>query len=358
MDQIFKNQTTSILGVCITILVVLSFVLLKPNVAGDGVSYLQAIDFLNGQPVAFEDVAHRVITTFGALELIRFLAKIFGSLTSVWIGLNSTLFVLTVFAFYKMVANFSTDSKVALWASLFLAGNYAVLNFGLNFLMDMGGWAFYIFSLYFAWRFLQSSDQKDILLASLMVGLGGLFKEYAFLGALVIAGCLIYKNKNSLSSLIKHSVLPVLIALGPAVLVYLSVYTQFGYTYLDWLSTNQVTYEYSSRLIEYIKSFGSLINILAILALVGVWFLVHEWRMLAEPKKVFLISTLVSVLPIFAWPAITQRVLFVFVPFIILLATFGIKRMSPKTILPILAGYIALSFLMDSFVLNFVNLPI
>jgi hypothetical protein len=243
---------------------------------------------------------------------------------------------------------------------LFLAGNYAMLNFGLNFLMDMGGWMFYILSIYFLQRYAKQQQRKDVLIASALVGVGGLFKEYAFLPIVSIAIFLIYENRHSIVSIIKESCLPALVALLPILAVYSFVFLKFGYTYVDWLEINQETYVYASRIIEYIKSIGSLLNFLGPLFLAGIVVLAKEWNMLEARVKVFLIAMLASFLPIFFWPAITQRVLFVIVPFTIIIATFLFRRY-PRyfpVFMVILILYILTSFFMDSFLLKFINLPL
>lgn len=359
MDQIFKNQTL-ILGVCIVTLMLFASVFLGPEVAGDGVSYLQATNFLTGGDTAFASVAHRIITTFGGLWLVIGFGKIFGSTLGVWFAMNAVFYAATIFVFYKMLLTLVEDKNSALLGTLFLAGSYAMLNFGLNFLMDMGGWAFYVASIYFLLRYARSQQRKDILIASALVGVGGLFKEYAFLPIVPIAIFLVYENRWSFVKIIRKSWLPSLLALLPILAVYTFVFLKFGYTYADWLETNQQTYVYSSRIIEYIKSLGSLLNLLGLLFVGGFVILAKEWRLLESRIKVFLIATLASILPVFFWPAITQRVLFVTVPFAVIIATFLFRRY-PKY-LPVfvvtLILYILASFFMDSFLLKFINLPL
>ncbi len=354
------DRNIIILGICTIALVVLSIVILQPAVAGDGVSYVLAIDFLVGKDVAFTAVAHRIITTFGGLWVVIGLSKIFGSVLGVWFAMNTVLYTTVIFVFYKLLTLLFEDKRSALIGTLFLATNYAVLRFGLNFLMDMGGWAFYLFSIYFLLRYSKFGQRKDILLASALVGLGGLFKEYAFLPTIPIAIFLIYESRWSLIKIIKNSWLPSLLAIVPTLLVYSFVYFKFGYSYLDWLQTNEQTYVYQSRIVEYIKSFGSVINLLGILFVAGLVAVYKEWGNLEKRTKLYIVSIGASFLPIFIWPAITQRILFITVPFVTMVATFAFRRYpkyAPVFILALVL-YILASFTMDSFLLNFINLPL
>jgi len=76
-------------------------------------------------------------------------------------------------------------------------------------------------------------------------------------------------------------------------------------------------------------------------------------------KLVFIFSVLLSSAPAILWPGITQRVLFMVVPGLTILACFFIKKYEKYwyAFVPILALYVLSSFFMDSFILKAVNLP-
>ncbi len=348
-----------ILSVSIFALVMASFFLLEPQVQGDSISYLEAVNFLEGGIGHFENVAHRVITTFGGLWFIIILSKLSGSLLGTWFAMNAVFYALSVFVFYKTLRLLFGD-RTALLGSLFFAGNYALLTFGLNFLMDMGGWFFYITSIYFLLKYAKFEERKHLLLASFFVGIGGLFKEYAFLPIIPIAIFIIFKNRKSLVKIIQESWLPAILAITPILTVYLWIFICFDYTYFDWLAVNGETYVYSSRAIEYIKSFGSLLNVLGVVFVAGVAVLSRKWNTLDSDTKLFLASTFISFLPVFIWPAITQRVLFVSTPFVIFIGAFALEKYKEKNhiFMLLFLVYLTLNLMMDSIVLNFVNLPI
>ncbi len=345
--------------VILAILVAFSIYFLKPEIKGDGETYYEAMQVLSSGKAPQNFTPNRILTTFLGLETAVLFSKILGSING-WLVMNIIFYFVACIVFFNLLLKIYDSQKTAIIGSLFLAGNYAMLRFGLNFLMDIGGWTFYAISLFFLWNYLESKKRKDILLASVMVGVGGLFKEYSFLGFLPIIGILLYENYKQLFVFIKKSFIPILIMLGPTVILHLLVYLKFGYTYFDWLSSNQEHYVYSSRLVEYIKSFGSLLNILGILFICGLAVLRKEWANLDFKIKLFLLLIFASLLPIFLWPAITQRILFITAPFIILVSGLFIKKCEKYwyVFIPILLIYILVSFLMDAFILNFVNLPI
>ena len=359
----YKNKIFKlVLLACLVGLVLASVFVLKPSIDpnGDGPSYLKAMEVLkSGAPPDF--VPNRILTTALGLWVITFISSIVGSVVSGWFVWNLSLYFLLAVAFYNLVARLFEDEKVALLSTLFLASNYAMANFGLGFFMDIGGWAFYIFSIYFLFLYSETKSRKMLLLSALMVGVGGLFKEYAFLGAIPIFCYLVYEHFPSPKKIIRSGLLPAAIVLVPTFVLHFYVYQKFGYTYLDWLSSNQDYYVYASRISEYIKSLGSLVNLLALPFIFGLYhFIKNGVEIMPEKKnKVFVLSLFVSILPIFFWPAITQRILFIIVPFLITLSAFAFKRYQKHwyVFLILLIPYILLSFTMNSFILPLINLP-
>ncbi|MEK7062445.1 MAG: glycosyltransferase family 39 protein, partial [Patescibacteria group bacterium] len=302
---------------------------------------------------------NRILTTFLGLEAAILFSKILGSING-WLVMNILFYFASCILFFNLLLKIYDSQKTALIGTLFLASNYAMLRFGLNFLMDLGGWMFYLTSLFFVWSYLENNKRKDILFASVMVGVGGLFKEYAFLGFLPIIGILLYENYRQFFVFLKKSVVPVLIMFVPTTILHLFVYFKFNYTYLDWLNSNQEHYIYSSRALEYIKSFGSLLNVLGILFIFGIYFIWRERKTFNQNIKIFVTLVGISILPIFFWPAITQRILFITTPFVILISAFLIKKYQKYwfAFIPVLILYLLASFFMDSYILPNFNLPI
>ena len=257
--------------VCLIIMSFLSIHFLKPKIGSDTATYLQTMSFLQGGAVSADFAPNRILTTFFSLQAVIFSSKIFGDIMTGWIVLNLFFYFLLNIVFYKILFKIFQSSKTALLGGLFLAANYAMLSFGLNYLMDISGWTFYIISLYFTLCYVQNGKNRNIFWALFSAGVGGLFKEYAFLGCIPIILFLLYENR-SVWQTVKKSILPAVISFLPLVLVYLYMWSHFHYTYLDWLSSNQIMYVYRSRIVEYIKSFGSLWNFLGILIPFGLYY--------------------------------------------------------------------------------------
>ncbi len=351
---------------CLIVLATIS-VFARPHVIdGDAVTYVDAIKVLNGAPLdesigMHTYVIHRIMTTFLGLEIINGLSFVFGSIEVAWLVWATILYLFVNILFYKLLLQMFESARTALVGGLFFAANYAMLIFGLTYFMDIGGWFFYIFSIYFLYRYIQTDNTKDLWVAVLAMSVGGFFKENALVAYVPLFLIVFYENRSSMMMFLRK-IIPLSIVAGlPFIIHQIVVYIAYGEHYLHWVSINKTAYIYGSRIVEYVKSFGSLLNFLAPVSLVGLWVVVREyvssWKI--DKRFVFIVGVFISSVPAVMWPGITQRVLFMVVPGLVILACFAIKRYEHYwyAFIPLVIIYALMSIYMDSFVLNFVNLP-
>lgn len=354
-----RNKLDFIFIACLFLLALSSVIFLHPRLDGDGMSYITSIGVLHGEVPDVSFVPTRILTTIGGLVSIDFLSVFFGSLLNAWLFLNVCLYFGVGLVFYALIKKVQGSHVAAFLSALFCMASYGAVVFGLTYLMDIGGWLAYAVCLFFLYSYSTSGRERDLMLAALAVGIGGLFKEYAFLGAVAIAASVISGHWGNVRGIISRGIKTALIALGPITIVWLLVFAHFHYSYADWFSHNRSFYVYNSRIIEYIKSLGSLVNLLAFPFLVGACVIIKDWKNIEPRLKTFIASWFLSFLPIFFWPAITQRILFITVPFIVLISSFAFKKYQKYWywFLLILIPYILATFFMDSYILGAVNLP-
>lgn len=342
---------------------------LQPRVMpeSDTLSYLAAMEALEpGSGSSADAFAYRTVVAGGGLWTVIGLSKISGSYESAWLFLNIMFYLISSILIYEIVRRLHGSHKVALISMTFLAGNYAMITYGLGYFMDIGGWLSYLVSALLVFLYSQSGARKFLWLTGLAIGLGGLFKEHAFLGAFLVFFYLAFENWRSPLEFLKKILPPAIIAAVPVAILHWIVYAKYNFTYLEWLSLNQAHYVYGSRIIEFIKAYGSLLNLLAILAIVGlVYFFKYRREVVVSPGPgknnwTFVVCLFLSMLPVMFWPAITQRILFISVPAVVVLASYLFKRFESRLYIfwPVAVLYFVLSLYMDSFILNAVNLPI
>ncbi|MES2216174.1 MAG: glycosyltransferase family 39 protein [Patescibacteria group bacterium] len=328
----------------------------------DAATYVQAMHILNGtENIPLGYVPNRMLNTFVSMHTVLIFGAIFGGLERGWLIMNLLFFFAFNAIFYLILKRIFESDKVALVGGLFLAANYGLVDFGVGYWMDISSWTFYLATLYCVLRYWQTKEYRMLIYASIAVGVGATFKEYALLGVIPIAWAIIQNEWPHVLRIVQKGIVPALISLVPVFLVYIFVFKTYGYTYADWLAANHEHYVYVSRITEYIKSFGSLYTFLAIAVIGGAYCWVRYGTQILTEKRVhmFIASVILSVLPLFLWPGITQRTSFITVPAMIMVASFFFKRFEKQwwVWIPVLIVYAAGNFLMDSVILPGVNLP-
>lgn len=343
------------------VLILLNLFILPPKISSDSNTYLKSMRVLETGIVPPDFIPNRIMTTFVDMKILFFLRAFTGNIFVAWMIFNIILFIFGAMVFYFLLKSFFKDSITAFLGTALLVTNYAMLSFGLSYLMDMGGWAFYIACLYASFKYLESKKDRYLLWAAAMVALGGLLKEYAFLGYIVILGSIFWINWGVWKKILKNIFVTGIIAFLPTLLIYSKVYFQYSYSYLNWFGSNSNHFGvlYHSRAVEFIKALGSLYNIGWLLFLGGLYYVLrNKDRFLNKEKLIFLGLVFLSALPIFEWPAITQRILFITMPFVILISSIFIAKHKNKYIYfsIFILAYLLLTYTMDSYVLPLVNI--
>lgn len=355
-----------ILVICLVIFATMSALIFSHTIGGDAVGYIDAGHVLSGASISSQEappdfIKHRILTTFLGVEVVSILSTIFNNIHIGWFVWDVFLYFCINIVFYKLLTKIFLSRTTALLGVLFFASNYVMVTAGLGNFMDIGGWSFYMFSIYFLWKYMESGNWRELITSALFISVGGFFKENAFMAYIPLFFVLFYENRHSFSSFLKKIIVPTIIIAVPAAIHHLDVYISYGYNYTRWIEINQTTYHYRSRILEYVKSFGSLLNFLAPISFLGIFAFFNLKKDLGINAKeiVFIVSVLVSSIPTSLWPGITQRVLFMVVPGLTILACFFFKKYEKYWyyFVPVLAIYVLSSFFMDSYILNAVNLP-
>jgi len=367
MEKIIKNNEF-IIAVLISILVlILTMYIIPPQHYGDTESYIESIEVLSGNILPDEDFQpNRILTTFGGMQTIRFLTPVFSNQDAAWVFLNSIFFIFSGFIFYLILRNLFSVA-VSMFGTVVMLTNYGFVSFGAHMLMDIGGWFAYLLSTYLAIKFYKEKNIKFLYLAALTVGLGVLFKEHAILGTISIALVIIKRylfGSGEVFGFFKNVVGTIAVSLTPLALVMYHVFTRYNYTYLDWLSSNSEKYgtTFAESVVTYIKTFGSLYTFGWIVFLLGtiiLFGLVKKNKISFEKKFIVAIIT-VSALPVFVWPAITQRVLAVLVPALVVMSCFFFEYLYRKNnkhvffvvIFVFASLYVPANYLMDLYILD------
>ncbi len=359
----FKNDKYKVLFFFILVfLTIFSVCSLQPKIAGDSLLYTESIEVIKTgiEPDGF--IPMMILTTPLGLVLIMFFDLLFNNIAISWVVLDAILYIVTGLFFYSLSKRIFSNSWVAFWGGVILMTNYAAVAFGMGYLMDMGGWLAYMASIYFSYRYLESEQKENkwLYFSSVSIGIGGLYKEYAFVAFVILFGVLVQTYWGKWRDLIIKTIIVGCLAFTPFILMnFYTFFTYNGYTYLDWFGHQRV-YEYQNRLVEFIKSFGSIYNFGWFLFLPGFYLFIKKHKEVIRDKNLlFILLVILSSFAVLLWPVVT-RVLFITMPAVVLISSIFIQKMEKRFyfLLPIIFAYILSGFLMDAYILDFVNLPI
>jgi len=323
-------------------------------VEGDTPTYLQAIQVLGGTHPPADFMPNRILTSFLSLESVRVLAAFTGNPLSAWFALNSLFFfalgLLSFVFFMRLFENRTT----AFLGTIAIVGNYDVYAFGIRYLMDIGGYAFYLASILALLFYVDRKDRRFLFVAVACASVGGLFKEYAFVALLPIAIVLIVEHGRNFVALVRASWLPALIACIPVALVHTAVFLTYHYTYLDWYRYNTHQYAYHAQFSESVKSVGATLQLLLIPAVLGVFYFLRSYQKIELDRRTFLLSIIPPAFVALAWPSVTERLMFLAVPTAAVFACLFFKRHGSWWPIYMLgaAVYVAIAFTTDSFTLS------
>ena len=274
--------------------------------------------------------------------------------------INIFFYVLIACFFYKLVFEIYNSKKIAMLSSILLISNYSIINFGLAYLVDMGGWFFFILSSYYAVKYYKNSKNKYFFLAIFSSSVGFLFKEYGALGLVSLSLLILISNKELILKIKKIIWAGFLFSIIPAV-YYLLFYFKFHYTYFDWYSNNLIQYAAGSYLSNFNYKIALLFKVLGWLFFAG-WpiFLYGLW----EEKKYFnkeRMKIILAILPaslfFIFWPALDQRIAFILVPWLAMISGFGLSKIKNKYILSLLLLiYIMVNYNIQ-YLMNIIDVP-
>ncbi|MFH1255409.1 MAG: glycosyltransferase [bacterium] len=331
-----------------------------PFIFADSKSYYQAMMFLKGLPVEGVLPLNRLLTTPLMLDVSLFLNNFIGDLYSSMLAANIVFYCLITAIFYKLAYLIYKSRAAAFAGSVLFLSNYYIINFGLAYLSDMGGWMFFALSTLFAVKYFQTKSDKFYYLSVFSSSFGFLFKEYgavgiASLGMLILFSAMPWRKK------IKKIIFAGLLFAAAPIIYHVFFYWRFHYSYFDWYLFNMGKYVYSGnfsslsyRLFLSIKVLGWLFSLGWPVLVCGLY---QEKKHFDKDRAKILLCLLPASFMFFLWPALDQRIAFIFVLWLALIAGFGLSKIRNKYfVVFVLLAYILINYNIK-YLLEIINLP-
>ncbi|MGB3921697.1 MAG: glycosyltransferase family 39 protein [Minisyncoccia bacterium] len=336
----------------------LAFFYVTPNfiISGDATGYNETIRFLGGEEVESSSVNIRLLTVPLLLYLSHLLNTALGDPYLSIMLVNLVFYFLIVPVFFRLVFEIYRDKLIAFFASILFFSNYYFFNADNFFIGDLAGRFFFLLTNLLALLYFLRQEKKYFYLAILSSVVGVFFKEFGALGMLTL-GCFILLSETGWREKIKQIFKAGLLFLTPLVVFYALFYLKFHYSYLNWYDYNVNLYPEDEN--QY--GFGIFLKVMGWVFLAG-WplFLYGLWQekknFVKERAKV-LLALLPSSLMFFAWPMFMQRTAFILVPWLSMIAAYGLSRIGRKYVVALIVSvYIALNYNLERLLL-LINLP-
>lgn len=324
MDKIYRILKSEyfLLFILAVINFFIAFYVIKLSLwHSDSETYLNAARFLQGEKldaIPFNRLLSTPLMLYASIGMSWFTGNFYSGMMAV----NLIFYFLIIYVFFKLSLVIYNDRRVALFSAVLFLADYCFFSFGPSYLADLGGWFFFVLGSWLAVKYYREKNKKFYYLAIAAAGVGVLFKEYGALG-LISLSLLIINMPYSWRKKFKEIVTAgFLFALIP-VIYYLIFYIKFHYSYFDWYGLNISAHGQSYGLILILKDLIWLFSAGWPIFLYGIW---QEKKYFERDKFKILTALLPASLAFLAWPALTERIAFIFVVWLALIAGFGLSK--------------------------------
>jgi len=357
-----KSPYTYLILLCLINILFAYFYIQDPNPftpRGDAFSYRDAmalnrgeisLDEVRQQPLDGNSALVRVLTSPLLIKSSIFFSYFTGGYFSGLLTVNIIFYFLLTVVFYKLARLVLENDRAAFLATILLAGNYCAYNYGITFVADIGGWFFMTLASFFAVRYFLSPKKSEYFYYAILASaIGTLFKETGALGMLSL-GCLILWQPNfTLPQKIRKILLAAVLYPILPLLYQLYVYWQYNFSYFDWYYYNLNAYLLNSNDSGSRYSMILLIKVLGWMFLAGwpifIYGLYWQYKNWSLKRFKILSSLLPQGLSFLAWPALTQRIAFVFGPWLSLVGGFGLAKIKNRYLLSaIVIAYLLINY--------------
>ncbi|MBI2625254.1 MAG: glycosyltransferase family 39 protein [Candidatus Nealsonbacteria bacterium] len=292
---------------------------------GDSQDYIEVINWFRGEPSQI--TPWRLLRPLGPLMAapFEFLGKGSGLVLE-----NIIFYLLSAILIFKITELIYGFRRQALFASIFFVTATPVIEFGLSYLVDMGGWFFYLLSIYLTLLYFKNKNERLIAINGLLSGIGVFMKETAGLGVIFFGLMVLFSGSLNIKEKIFKIARFGAFFLVPFALIQVLIFRYFHITFLDWYLMGTSRFG-EGLLLVFLRYLGQLFRVLGALwplVLIGIWQELREKNL--ERIKIFL-ALIPSSFSFLLWTfGGGGRVAFIFAPLGIVLASYGLYGQKNK----------------------------
>jgi|GEM_PF-2296846 hypothetical protein len=312
-----KNALIVLVLFVVIFLVVFKFIFgFHPN--NDTEGYIYSIQFFRGE---FPDIyPNRYLNPFYPLIAAKVL--FFLPPASSLIVLNMVFYCGIAFLSYDLFRRVFRNTVIGLISSILIVSSYPMVRYALTQVQDMGGYFWFIATIYASWRWYEDRHWQWITIAGICTAFGLLTKESGAMGALffgVLVLLEITSLKNKLWSFTQFSIWPFVTLLINRMRGY-----DVGYNSYQWLVDNWRIYaEQNYTLFKWLGVNISTYNVILPFFLIGLYLIFKARNTPDKNINLFLFASIPAGISYFAWPLFIGRTVFISAWLVIPIAVYG-----------------------------------
>ena len=223
--------------------------------------------------------------------------------------MNIVFYYAIVLLTYGLIRRVFGRKLVAFLTALFVLSAYAMIRYNLTQVWDIGGYFFYVLTLYVGWRWYESKHPQWLYLGGTSVGFGMLVKETGAIAA-VFVGFLFLLSKTSwkekITAFFQFSLIPFI------VLIFNQLRSiETGFSSKDWFLYNWESFGYAYKPIKWAGVNATSFHWLWPLFIIGLILLIQKRKKISKHIWVYLAAILLPSVSYFAWPIFISRTVFI-----------------------------------------------
>jgi 4-amino-4-deoxy-L-arabinose transferase-like glycosyltransferase len=230
---------------------------------------------------------------------------------------------------YGLLRRVFKSEFIGVISALFISTSYALVRYGLTQVQDIGGYFWFLLTLYCGWRWWEDKKSGWLYIGGVAVSFGMLTKESGAMAALFVGILFLLEKasfKTKIINFLKFSIIPFVVLLinqsrgkevhynsGKWFLENWQIFAEANYRFIKWLGVNISTY-----------------NFLWLFIFIGAIVLINKRKEISSEIKIYFLAVFLPSMCYFAWPLFISRTVFISAWFFIPLASYGLYHMYNK----------------------------
>lgn len=302
--------------------IIIKIAYFEPGFSNDAHEYTQTAAWMLGD--VDEPNASRLLKPLGPLLIASFSPLFDGNLRLAMELQAYVMYLFLALAAYFLCFSFTQSRMLGFIGGAIIFSGYPLLNYGLDNYLETGAQTFYLLGLVGAWRYLERPKVKTLVLSTIVISIGILWKEYAILAGVFLGLVVLFHPQLTLREKFRHGFIAGICALFILLPWMIYVYLFYHYSYFTWygIGTKLVGTVADERTFWNMTKSGFAVLLLA-------WPLVPlgltKWKTFTGNQLRYLLLLILPSFMFLLWGYVSSRLFYVVAPLMVLVGLQAMK---------------------------------